>query len=32
MTEWTERLSTGYNVQVLTKLYFATPPRLRSSE
>lgn len=25
MTEWTERLSTGYNVQVLTELYFAAP-------
>ena len=29
MTEWTERLTTGYNVQVLTKIYFATPPRRR---
>lgn len=29
MTEWTERLSAGYNVQVLTELYLATPPRLR---
>jgi hypothetical protein len=25
MTEWTERLSTGYNVQVLTELYFVIP-------
>ena len=25
MTEWTEQLSNGYNVQVLTELYFATP-------
>lgn len=32
MTDWTKRLSAGYNVQVLTELYFATPPRLRSSE
>lgn len=25
MTVWTVRLSTGYNVQVLTELYFAIP-------
>jgi len=25
MTEWTEQQSTGYNVQVLTELHFATP-------
>jgi len=25
MTKWTVRQSTGYNVQVLTELYFATP-------
>jgi hypothetical protein len=25
MTEWAVRLSTGYNVQVLTELYFVTP-------
>ncbi len=25
MAVWTARQSTGYNVQVLTELYFATP-------